>query len=361
MSRYWNERTRAILPYTPGEQPRDQKYIKINTNENPYPPSPRALEAMRGAIGEGLRLYPRPECEALREAVAREEGLPGIDHVYMGNGSDELLAWAFEAFFEPGRQVWFADITYSFYPVYCGLFGLDYREIPLREDFRLEPADYAGSPGGVVLANPNAPTGLMLDNANIEAVLAANPDVVVLVDEAYAAFSGQTAAGLIDKYPNLIIARTLSKSHALAGLRVGYCLGQPPLVEAIRRVKNSYNSYTLDAVAQAGALAAIEDAAYARAQCTRVIATRERIRDALLMRGFECTDSRANFLFVRYPGVPGAWISDALRRRGVLVRHFGKNPRTADWLRVSIGSDADMDRFLEAVDGALREYGIGGL
>lgn len=355
MNACWNERTRSLRPYMPGEQPGDRACIKINTNENPYPPSPRAVAAMAAAAGERLRLYPRPECEALREAVARSEGLPDIGYVYMSNGSDEMLAWAFAAFFDPDRPVWFPDVTYSFYPVYCALLGLTYREIPLREDFRLDPADYAGSPGGVVIANPNAPTGRMLDTDGVEAILRTNPGAAVIVDEAYAAFSGRTAAGLIPRYPNLLVVRTLSKSHALAGLRVGYCLGQPSLVEGIVRIKNSFNSYTLDTVAQAGALEAIRDADYARIQCARVTATRDRIGAELAGRGFEVTDSRANFLFIRHPRITGARIFDGLRRRGVLVRRFGDVPRIADWLRVSVGSDADMDRFITATDETLGE------
>ena len=250
MNRYWSGRIRNAVPYTPGEQPRDRTFIKLNTNECPYPPSPKAVEAIRAAAGDGLRLYPDPECLDLRAAIAQREALE-LRQVFCGNGSDEILAFAFQAFFEPDREVVFPKITYSFYPVYTGFFGLRCREVPMNPDFS-DPIDLlCGSNGGVVLANPNAPTGLAVGLDTVEKLLNANPDVVVLVDEAYIDFGGDSAVGLIDRYPNLLVVQTASKSRALAGLRVGWAMGDPGLIDGLRCVRDSINSYTVDRLAQA--------------------------------------------------------------------------------------------------------------
>jgi histidinol-phosphate aminotransferase len=373
MSAYWNRRVTALSPYVPGEQPRDRVFIKLNTNENPYPPSPLVLEALRKAAGEKLRLYPDPESRELREAIAAAYRVKP-EQVFPGNGSDEVLAFVFAAFFEdrnsegtagcgtagPTLPVLFPDITYSFYPVYAGLWGVPFRTVPLREDFSVNPEDYMVPAGGVVLANPNAPTGMLLDAAGILSIAEyqAKAGRVVVVDEAYGAFADPVtgpsgcAAGaasvvpFIERYPNLLTVHTLSKMGALAGLRVGFAIGREELIEGLCRVRDSFNSYPLDRLAQAGAAAALADTAYYDGVTRRIIATRERVAASLTALGFETLPSQANFVFTRYPGKSGAELCAGLRERGVLVRHFNR-PGIADFLRVTIGTDDEMDRFLE--------------
>lgn len=353
MKEFWSQRARSITPYVPGEQPREGEFIKLNTNENPYPPSPRALEAIRAAAGETLRLYPDPDCAALRSAIARLHGLEP-EQVFVGNGSDEVLALCFQAFFTPGRTVLFPDITYSFYPVYCDLFGLSYQEVPLDGEFRVNVAELMGSKGGVVLANPNAPTGRALPLADIEALAAGNPGVAVVIDEAYVDFGGHSAVGLIQKYPNLAVVRTLSKSYGLAGLRVGYVLGDADLIGAVNAVKNSFNSYTVDRLAQAGALAAIEDRAYFNETVEKVVRTRTRTAERLRAMGFHVYDSSTNFLFIRHPEAAAKELLDGLREKGILVRWWSR-PRISNCLRVSIGTDDEMERFCQAVEELLED------
>ena len=328
MNRYWSGRIRNAVPYTPGEQPRDRTFIKLNTNECPYPPSPKVTEAIRAAAGDGLRLYPDPECLELRAAIAQREGLE-LRQVFCGNGSDEILAFAFQAFFEPDREVVFPKITYSFYPVYTGFFGLRCREVPMNPDFSDPIHLLCGNNGGVVLANPNAPTGLAVGLDTVEKLLNANPDVVVLVDEAYIDFGGDSAVGLIGRYPNLLVVQTASKSRALAGLRVGWAMGDPGLIDGLRCVRDSINSYTVDRLAQAGAAAALRDEDY-----------------------FPVLPSQANFVFARHPHHGGKELLDGLRERGVLARWWS-TPEIADWLRISIGTDGDMAALMAALDGIL--------
>jgi histidinol-phosphate aminotransferase len=358
VSGYWNGRVKALSPYIPGEQPRDGLIIKLNTNENPYPPSPLALEAIRKAAGEKLRLYPDPESRELREAIAAAYKVKP-EQVFAGNGSDETLAFVFAAFFESGTSaalpVLFPDITYSFYPVYAGLWGVPCRTIPLREDFSVNPEDYLVPSGGVVLANPNAPTGMTLESAGILRIAErqAQAGRVVAVDEAYCAFSGGPFPGsasltpYIETYPNLLTVHTLSKMGALAGLRAGFVIAQEELIEGLRRVRDSFNSYPVDRLAQAGAAAALSDAAYYSEITRRIIATRERVISSLADMGFETLPSRSNFVFTRRPGKSGAELFTGLRDRGILARHFNK-ARISGFLRVSIGTDDEMDRFLEA-------------
>ena len=347
MNRYWSGRIRDIVPYTPGEQPRERKFIKLNTNECPYPPSPQVAEAVQAAAGESLRLYPDPECLELRTAIARREGLE-VDQVFCGNGSDEILAFAFQAFFDPERTVVFPKITYSFYPVYTDFFGLTRREVPMNPDFS-NPIDLlCGHNGGVVLANPNAPTGIAVGLDTVEKLLGANPDVVVIVDEAYIDFGGESAVGLIGRHPNLLVVQTASKSRALAGLRVGWAMGDPGLIDGLRCVRDSINSYTVDRLAQAGAAAAIRDEDYFQAVRRRVMDTRERTKKALKEKGFTVLPSQANFLFVSHPGHSGKKLLDGLRARGVLVRWWDK-PEIKDWLRISIGTDEDMEALVQAL------------
>ena len=349
MSIYWNERVKGLSPYVPGEQPRDRKFIKLNTNENPYPPSPKAAEAIAALLAEGadrLRLYPDPACTELREAAARRYGVkPG--QVFAGNGSDEVLAFAFGAFFDGPEPVLFPDITYSFYPVYAELWKIPCRAIPLAEDFSLSPEDYCRPSAGLVLPNPNAPTGRALSPDAIRPMLDYHRknNRVAIIDEAYAAFGAQTVAPYIDQYPNLLTVHTLSKSASLAGLRVGFAIGSEELIEGLCRIRDSVNSYTVDRLAQAGAAAALSDAAYYDDINRRVAATRERVSAALTGLGFTVIPSAANFLFVRSPAMTGADFFARLRERGILARHFNK-PRISDFLRISVGTDAEMDILL---------------
>ena len=348
MNRYWSKRIQDIVPYTPGEQPKDQRFIKLNTNECPYPPSPKTVEAIREAAGDSLRLYPDPECVDLRAAIARREGLD-ISQVFCGNGSDEILAFAFQAFFDPEREVVFPKITYSFYPVYTSFFGLKRREVPMEPDFS-SPIDLlCGNNGGVVLANPNAPTGLAVGLDTVEKLLAANPDVVVIVDEAYVDFGADSAAGLIGRYPNLLVVQTTSKSRALAGLRVGWAMGDAGLIDGLRCVRDSINSYTVDRLAQAGAAAAIRDEDYFQSIRRRVMDTREWTERTLKEKGFTVLPSQANFLFVSHPDHTGKELLDGLRRRGVLVRWWSI-PDIENWLRISIGTQEEMAALSAALE-----------
>lgn len=355
MKRYWSRRIRDMVPYVPGEQPRDRVFIKLNTNENPYPPSPEALAALREAADEGLRLYPDPECTQLRAAIAAAHGL-APEQVFAGNGSDEVLAFCFQAFFDPDRPVCFADITYTFYAVYAEYFGLTARLIPLEADFSLPVGPFCtGDNGGVVVANPNAPTGLEVAQKGLVRILEANPQAVVLVDEAYIDFGGTSADTLVDWYHNLVVVRTLSKGHGLAGLRVGYALGHPDLMAALRCVRDSINSYTVDRAAQAAAAAAIADGDYFEAQAAKVTATRARSAAELRALGFEVTDSKANFLFVHHPKAAAKALLDGLRQRGILVRWFDR-PRISDYLRITVGTDEEMTALCKAMKELMEEY-----
>ncbi len=325
MNKYWSEAVRELSPYVPGEQPKDKSYIKLNTNESPYPPSPKVLDAIRRAASQDLRLYPDPSCDELRQAI-----------------------FAFKAFFNPENPVIFADITYSFYPVYCHLFGLDYRIIPLEKDFSLPVERFFERNGGVVIANPNAPTGKLLPVDSIRRILEHNTERVVLVDEAYIDFGGESSVSLINEYPNLLVVQTFSKSRSLAGLRVGFAMGDHGLIEGLDRVKNSFNSYTLDRLAIAGAVEAIKDVEYFKETTGKIITTRERTAQALRKMGFEVTDSKANFLFISHPEIHAAFLFRQLKENGILVRHFNK-PRIDNYLRVSVGTDQEMDVFLDEV------------
>ena len=347
MNQYWSARARALTPYVPGEQPRDRKFIKLNTNENPYPPSPMALAAIREAACDTLRLYPDPDCTTLRELLGATYGLKP-SQIFVGNGSDEVLAMCFQAFFDPDRPILFADITYSFYPVYADLYGLTYQEVPLDEHFALPLEPFLEPNGGVVIANPNAPTGRELSLCGIRAILEANPDAVVVVDEAYVDFGAHSAVELIDRYPNLVVVQTMSKSRSLAGLRVGFAMGNEELIAALNCVKNSFNSYTLDRLALAGAEGALRDRDYLRATSMKIQNTRECTAAHLKKLGFIVTDSAANFLFVSHPDVPAKELLDGLRQRGILVRWWDK-PRIRDYLRITVGTDQEMQALCAAM------------
>lgn len=348
MKEFWSRRIQNITPYTPGEQPKDRQFIKLNTNECPYPPSPKAVDAIRGAAGDTLRLYPDPECSKLRAAIAKREGLKP-EQVFCGNGSDEILAFAFQAFFDPDRVVVFPKITYSFYPVYTDFFGLSRREVPMNPDFT-DPIDLlCGRNGGVVLANPNAPTGIAVGLDTVEKLLRANRSVVVIVDEAYIDFGADSAVGLIGLYPNLLVIQTASKSRALAGLRVGWAMGNENLIAALRCVRDSVNSYTLDRLAQAGAAAAIEDEDYFQTIRKQVMETRTWTARALRSKGFTVLPSQANFVFVSHPAHTGRELLAGLRERGILVRWWDK-PEIETWLRISIGTREEMEALVKALD-----------
>ncbi len=346
MNPFWSKRIRDITPYTPGEQPRDRQFIKLNTNECPYPPSPKAIEAIKQAAGDSLRLYPDPECLGLRTAIARREGLDTAQ-VFCGNGSDEILAFAFQAFFDPEREAVFPKITYSFYPVYTDFFGLKRREVPMNPDFS-DPIDLlCGKNGGVVLANPNAPTGIAVGLDTVEKLLIANPDVVVIVDEAYIDFGARSAVELINRYPNLLVVQTTSKSRALAGLRVGWAMGDAGLIGGLRCVRDSVNSYTVDRLAQAGATAAVEDEDHFQSIRRRVMETRVWTEKALQEMNFTVLPSQSNFVFASHPSHTGKELLDGLRERGILVRWWDK-PEIRGWLRISIGTEDDMKALARA-------------
>ncbi len=352
MSRFWSARVHGLTPYVPGEQPRRPGLVKLNTNECPYGPSARVLEAIRDAADEGLRLYPDPASTGLCHALARHHGLDPAQ-VLVGNGSDEVLAHAFQALLLQDGPLLFPDITYSFYPVYCGLYGIASEQVPLDGALAVRVADYRRPCGAIILANPNAPTGIALPLADIEALLDDHPDQPVVIDEAYVDFGARSAIGLIDRHPNLLVVHTLSKSRALAGLRVGAAFGQPELIEALARVKDSFNSYPLDRLAQAGATAAIEDGDWFERTRGLILASRGRLVRGLERLGLEVLPSAANFVFARHPDRAGATLQAALREQGVLVRHFAR-PRIADYLRITVGTDAECDALLDALAGILR-------
>ena len=348
MSKFWSPFVKDLVPYVPGEQPKLAKLVKLNTNENPYGPSPKAIAAMQAELGDNLRLYPDPNGERLKQALADYYGVQPAQ-VFVGNGSDEVLAHAFHGLFQHDKPLLFPDISYSFYPVYCGLYGIPFEAVALDEQFQIRVEDYLRPNGGIVFPNPNAPTGCLLALEAIERLLQANPDSVVLVDEAYIDFGGQSAIALVDRYPNLLVTQTLSKSRSLAGLRVGLAVGHPDLIEALERIKNSFNSYPLDRLAIAGAAAAFEDRAYFEQTCRQVIDSRESVVAGLQALGFEVLPSAANFVFARHPHKDAATLAAGLREQGVIVRHF-KQARIAQFLRISIGTPEQNQALLDALN-----------
>lgn len=343
---YLSEKARSIIPYIPGEQPRDKKYIKINTNENPYSISPAAAEAAKAALADSA-LYPDPDALQLKKVIAEREGL-ATDNVFCSNGSDEALALAFLAFFNKDKRILFPDITYSFYPVYARLFDIQYETVPLDSDFQINEADYLKDNGGIIFPNPNAPTGIYMPLDRLERLLEYNLEkAVVIVDEAYIAFGGESAAGLIKKYPNLLVVRTMSKSHSMAGLRIGYCLGDAELIEGLDRIKNSFNSYVLDRCAMAAAAAGLSDTGYYDRVADRIIATRERVAGTLKEMGFKVLPSAANFIFISPPVKNAKKLYEFMREQGILIRYFSGS-RVEDFVRVTIGTDEQMNEFLRA-------------
>ena len=337
MSRFWSEVVHTLTPYVPGEQPKLPDLVKLNTNENPYGPSPKAIAAIQAEVGDSLKLYPDPNADRLKQAVAEFHGVDPA-RVFVGNGSDEVLAHAFLALLKHDRPILFPDISYSFYPVYCGLYDIQYETVPLTDDFAIRVEDYVRPNGGIIFPNPNAPTGRVLALNAIERLLQANPDSVVVVDEAYIDFGGDSAVPLVATYPNLLVVQTLSKSRSLAGLRVGYAIGQPDLVQALVRVKDSFNSYPLDRMAIAGGAAAMADRAHFDATRKAVMASREWLTGEMAALGFDVVPSAANFIFARHPARDAGELAKALRERSIIVRHF-RQPRIDQHLRITIGTD----------------------
>jgi len=346
MSRFWSPVVHTLSPYVPGEQPKQDGIVKLNTNENPYPPSPRVLAAIASAA-ERLRLYPDPRAMRLREAIATHCNV-APEQVFVGNGSDEVLAHTFQALLKHDAPLLFPDVTYSFYPVYCGLYGITHDEVPLDAAMRIDISNYRRPSSAILLCNPNAPTGIALQRDAIASLLTEQPDQLVVVDEAYVDFGAESAVPLVARHDNLLVVQTFSKSRSLAGLRVGFAIGQRPLIEALERVKDSFNSYPVDCLAIAGAVAAIEDDGWFRETRARIIASRETLARDLRQLGFEVLPSLANFVFARHRSRRGADLAAALRQRGVLVRHFGK-PRIEDFLRITVGTEAECARLVEVL------------
>lgn len=343
----WEDNVRKVVPYVPGEQPKIKNIIKLNTNECPYPPAPGVQEKLRNMDYDDFRLYPDPEASTLTTALSKYYGVPK-DQIFVGVGSDDVISMAFMTFFNSRKEILFPDVTYSFYDVWADLYRIPYKRVPLDGDFKIRKEDYYGKNGGVIFPNPNAPTGILEDLDMIEDVVKHNPDVVVIVDEAYIDFGGKSALPLIEKYDNLLIVQTFSKSRSMAGLRIGYAFGSKKLIGYLQDAKFSFNSYTMNRPSLEVGAAAVEDDAYFKEVCSKIIATRERVKPEFAKLGFEFTDSQANFIFARHKTVPGKEIFDKLRERGIIVRRWDAH-RIADHLRITIGTDEEMDKLLEAL------------
>ena len=353
MSKYWSDVVHELTPYVPGEQPKLANLVKLNTNENPYGPSPKVIAALQAEATETLRLYPDPNSDKLKAVIAANFNL-NANQVFVGNGSDEVLAHVFQALLKHSRPLLFPDITYSFYPVYCGLYGIESEIIPLNNQFEIDVSDYDRPNGGIIFPNPNAPTGVPLALVEIEKLLKFNTESVVVVDEAYVDFGTESAVRLIDTYPNLLVTHTLSKARSLAGLRVGYALGNKDLIEALIRVKDSFNSYPIDRFAEAGAIAAMQDSAYFEETTNKVIASRAYLVLALRALDFEVLPSGANFIFARHSVKGGAELTQKLREKNIIIRHFKKPTRIAPYLRITIGTDEQSKQLLEALTTILK-------
>ncbi len=353
MTKYWSELTKKLIPYVPGEQPKDKKYVKLNTNENPYPPSQRVINAIKETVGNDLRLYPDPDASILKRTIGEYYSLDD-KNVFVGNGSDEVLAFAFMALFQPGKNIVFPDISYSFYEVYANIFNIDYYEVPLENDFSINIEGLFNSEGGVLVPNPNAPTGIALTKEQIIKILDNNREVIVIIDEAYVDFGADSSVDLIKKYPNLLVTQTLSKSRSLAGMRVGFAMGHEDLIIALERVKNSINSYTIDRLASAAAVEAIKDDAHFQKNRCEIIKTRDFVSQRLKEIGFTVLDSKANFIFISHNSINARILFEELKNKGVLVRYFNKK-RIDNYLRVTIGSEEEMNVFLEKIEKSVNE------
>lgn len=348
MSQYWSDIVHRLTPYVPGEQPKLQNLVKLNTNENPYGPSPKVIAALQAEAADSLRLYPDPDSSRLKAAIADYHGLQA-NQVFVGNGSDEVLAHVFQALLKHELPLLFPDITYSFYPVYCGLYGIDFETVQLNAQFEIAVDDYLRPNGGIIFPNPNAPTGIPVALREIERLLKANANSVVVIDEAYVDFGTESAVALINQYPNLLVTHTYSKSRALAGLRVGYALGNAGLIEALIRIKDSFNSYPIDRFAEAGAVAALQDEDYFQQTRQHVIASREQLVSDMQALGFEVLPSGANFIFARHPKYSGEQLASGLRDQAVIVRHFKKPARISDFLRITIGNEPQNQALMQAL------------
>ncbi|MBQ6406817.1 MAG: histidinol-phosphate transaminase [Butyrivibrio sp.] len=346
----WEDNVRKVVPYTPGEQPKIKNIIKLNTNENPYPPAPGVKKVLEEMEVSDFRKYPDPTCDELVTAIADFYKLDK-ENVFVGVGSDDVLAMAFLTFFnskDPEKKVLFPDITYSFYDVWADLFRIPFRQVPLNDDFTITPSDYFAENGGVVIANPNAPTGVLLPLDQIEEIVKRNPDVVVIVDEAYIDFGGESALPLIDKYENLLVVQTFSKSRSMAGMRIGYAFGCKKIIKYLLDAKFSFNSYTMNMPALSLGAAAVKDKEYFEECRKKVIATRERVKLLLTELGFTFGDSKTNFIFAKHKEKHGKEIFDYLRQNGIVVRRFDL-PRISEYLRISIGTDEEMDRLISVL------------
>ena len=352
MSKFWSDVVHKLTPYVPGEQPKLDNLVKLNTNENPYGPSPKVIEALKLEAADSLRLYPDPNSDKLKAAIAENFGLQS-DQVFVGNGSDEVLAHVFQALLKHDKPLLFPDISYSFYPVYCGLYGIQYETIALDNQFKIDIHDYARPNGGIIFPNPNAPTGIPLALTEIEQLLRQNTHSEVVIDEAYVDFGTESAVKLIDSHHNLLVTHTLSKARSLAGLRVGYALGNKDLIQALTRVKDSFNSYPIDRFAEAGAVAAMQDSAYFEETCAKVIATRNQLIKDLNALGFVSLPSGANFIFSKHKTFDGALLAAKLREHSIIVRHFKKPTRVSPYIRITIGTDAHSNSLLQALTNIL--------
>ncbi len=351
MSTLWSSLVHKLEPYVPGEQPKINDLIKLNTNENPYGPSPKVLDALKAEATESLRLYPDPNSDKLKQSIADYYGVKS-NQVFVGNGSDEVLAHTFQALLKHDKPILYPDITYSFYPVYCALYEIAFETIPLNENFCINVDDYQKPNAGIIFPNPNAPTGIGLGLEAIKRLLDSNTDSVVVVDEAYIDFGGETAVSLVDRYPNLLVVQTLSKSRSLAGLRLGFAIGNKALIAGLERVKNSFNSYPVGRLASAAAIAAFEDEDYFQQTRQKIINTRNRLLADLKDLGFEVLPSQANFVFARHPGNDAAALSQSLREKSIIVRHFDKD-RIDQFLRITVGTDAECAALIGALKSLL--------
>ncbi|HSG04041.1 MAG TPA: histidinol-phosphate transaminase [Marinobacterium sp.] len=347
MSKFWSPQIHDLVPYTPGEQPKVADLTKLNTNESPYPPAPGVTAAVHQFDTDRLRLYPDPEAAELKQALAATYAVE-TNQVFVGNGSDEVLAHAFMAFFRQQKPLIKPSITYSFYEVYADLYGIELVNVPLTDSFEIDLERFPTENGGVIFANPNAPTGRALALERIEALLQRNTESLVLVDEAYVDFGGESAIALVDRYPNLLVTQTFSKSRSLAGLRIGFAIGHPDLIDALERVKNSFNSYPMDMLAIKAGVASLQDPAYFDECTQKIIATRENTAQQLAKLGFKVLPSATNFLFAEHRYIEGGELMGFLRTKGVLVRHFSR-PEIANYLRITIGTDAEMDRLISTL------------
>lgn len=343
----WEQNVRRVVPYTPGEQPQDKDIIKLNTNENPFPPSPKVREVLDSFNDDVLRLYPQPDCRILVDAIADRYGVKPAQ-VFTGVGSDDVLSVAFLTFFNSGKPVLFPDITYSFYDVWCEVYGIPYKTIPLREDLTLDAAGFLGNNGGIVIANPNAPTGICESIDTIESIVKANSDSVVIVDEAYVDFGGESCMKLVEKYENLLVVQTFSKSRSMAGMRIGFAVGSEKLIKYLNDVKFSINSYTMNTLTLLTGVAAIKDESYFRSCCDEIIRVREYSKEKLSQLGFTCTDSMSNFLFASHSKMSAKEIFEKLKAAGIYVRYWDK-PRIDNYLRITVGTQEQMDKLFDAL------------